>query len=309
MEWTKFCKKKTKRIKEEKKKNMGFISKEAKKKLKDININPKTNKPIKKTRYNSENIIKKIIRINIRQLNILLNNNINDKERYLNLSNILAINSCAENANKRRTKNEYEVFKQLEENNPQNSISNVSVNDYEKIKNMTIQDIFKNLNVSKIYKNFFPFHNNILINLILKNNNEDKVNTLLNLNFSELLLYYQYSPIIFNQDMSQYIYNENIIYYIKKIQNIEKDIYKDIITLKRKISKINFEGVNSLFDTIIKLQNKKNEDDNREYNDEYITKYIDIALGFHDFFLKRRKKINKKKKKFNTDNKNKNEDS
>ena len=90
MEKKKFCKRKRKRIKKKKKKNMGFISKEAKKKLNDININPKTNKPIKKTCYSSENIIKKIIRIIIRQLNILLNNNINDKERYLNLSNILA---------------------------------------------------------------------------------------------------------------------------------------------------------------------------------------------------------------------------
>ena len=47
MEKKKFCKRKRKRIKEKKKKNMGFISKEAKKKLNDININPKTNKPIK----------------------------------------------------------------------------------------------------------------------------------------------------------------------------------------------------------------------------------------------------------------------
>ena len=53
------CSKKTKRIKDEKRKNMGFISKESKKKLNDTNINPKTNSPIKKNCYNCENIIKK----------------------------------------------------------------------------------------------------------------------------------------------------------------------------------------------------------------------------------------------------------
>ena len=40
------CSKKTKRIKDEKRKNMGFISKESKKKLNDTSINPKTNLPI-----------------------------------------------------------------------------------------------------------------------------------------------------------------------------------------------------------------------------------------------------------------------
>ena len=282
------CSKKTKRIKDEKRKNMGFISKESKKKLNDTSINPKTNLPIKKSCYDCENIIKKIIRIIIRQLNKLLNNNINDKERYYNLSNVLAIksnNNCIFQNNK-----DNEVFKQLEENNINNSITNVTVNDYEKIKNMTIHDIFKILNVSKIYKNYFPFHNNILLNLMIKDKNEEKINKLLNITFSQFLLFYQYSFLFHIQNTNDFIYSQNIIYYNNKIEKIPKDKYFEIINLRRELNNINFKGINTLFDTIIKFQNEKNDDGGRKYKDEYINKYIDITLDFHDFFLKKKRR-------------------
>ena len=283
------CSKKTKRIKEDKRKNMGLISKVYKKKLNDININPKTNLPIKKNCYNCENIIKKIIRIIIRQLNKLLNNNINDKERYYNLSNILAIknnNICIY----QNYKNDNEVFKQLEENNNNNSITKVTLNDYEKINKMTIHDIFKILNVSRIYKNYFPFHNNILLNLIIKDKNEDRVNKLLKITFSQFLLFYQYSILFQFENINNLTYNKNIIYYNDKIENISNDKYIEIIKLKKELNNINFIGINTLIDTIIKFQNKKNDDGNRKYKDEYINKYIDITLGFHDFFLKKKRK-------------------
>ena len=78
-------------------------------------------------------ILLKKIRIIIRRLNKVLNNNINDKERYYNLSNVLAIKSN-NNCIYQNNKNDNEIFKQLEENNINNSITNVTVNDYEKLK-------------------------------------------------------------------------------------------------------------------------------------------------------------------------------
>ena len=50
-----------------------------------------------KTCFSPENIIKKILRIIIRQLNKLLNDNIIEKERYNNLAKLLAINDNANN--------------------------------------------------------------------------------------------------------------------------------------------------------------------------------------------------------------------
>ena len=50
------------KINEEKRKNMGIISNEFKNNLENNYINPKTNKPIKKTCYSSEKIVKKIIK-------------------------------------------------------------------------------------------------------------------------------------------------------------------------------------------------------------------------------------------------------
>ena len=265
--------KREKKISQEKRKNMGFIPKESKKKINDKNINPKTNMPIKKTCNNSDNIIQKIIRIIIRQLNKLLNNNIIDKERYYNLSKLLAINN---NENKSNNKNKDEIFKQLEDNNEKNSITNVTVESYEKIKKMTINEIFENLNTSKMYRNYFPFHNLILINLIKKDENEYKIKKILKMTFSELLLYYQYFPLPNN--------------------NKDNEKYIEVIALKNLIEelKLNFEGINTLFDSIINLQNKKDNDNKKKYDEEYINKYIDLALGYHQFFSYR--KINRKNK-------------
>ena len=276
------------KINEEKRKNMGIISNEFKNNLENNYINPKTNKPIKKTCYSSENIVKKIIRIIIRQLYILLNNNIQDKERYSNLSKILTINN-----NTIKNKKIFEVFKQLEENNIQNSITNVTIKDYERICNMTINDILETLKTSRIYKNYFPFHNFILKNLIKKDEKEYKVHKLLNLTFSECLLLYQYLPLFFKQKNNYYyLFNENIKYYLDEIENNSVNI-KEIDELKNKITDINFDGVKSLFDTIILLQNKKNNNKNLKYKKEYIKKYIDTTLGYHKFFLDRKRKRNK----------------
>ena len=291
--------KKMSKITEEKRKNMGFISKESRKKLKGTKINPKTNKPIKKSCYNSENIIKKVIRFIIRQLNTLLNDNIIDKERYYNLSRLLLINTNDHNI----SKNKNEVFKQLEENNDRNSITNVTVNDYEKINKMTINEIFEILHTSKIFRNYFPFHNIVLINLIKKNKNEYKVNKLLNMTFSQFLLYYQYYPLFSDKKLAEFdCDNNNINYYIKKIESIEEEKFDEIMKLKNIIKDINFKGIKSLFDSIIILQNKKNDNNEKKYEEEYINKYIDITLGYHEFFLKRKRNrtiINKENKKEN----------
>jgi hypothetical protein len=290
-------KKRKKRIREEKRKNMGFISKEDKLKMTENNINPKTNLPIKKTCFSPENIIKKILRINIRQINKLLNDNIIEKERYNNLAKLLAINN---NANNILYNNKDEAFKQLEENNENNSITKVTVDNYEKIVKMTIKEILETLNTSKIYRNYFPFHNVILMNLILKNQNEYKINKLLNLTFAHLLLYYQYSPLFNDKKNNKNENNDNIIYYNKKIENIENEKYKEIIDLKNEIKDINFEGIDSLKDSIINLQNKN------KYNEEYINKYINLALGYHEFFLDRKRKriITQKSKVINSEDSN-----
>jgi hypothetical protein len=280
---------------------MGLLSKESKKLLIDENINPKTNKPFKKTCMSPDNIIKKIIRIIIRQLNKLLNNNIIDKERYYELSKILKINGDKNN----NKKDINETFKQLEENNKYNSLTNVTVDNYEKISNMTIKEILESLNISKIYKNYFPFHNTILMNLIRNNNKESKINKLLDLTFSQCLIIYQYFPLFFEDGKSKDSLNssnENTNYYFNKIENFKNN--EEIINLKNELKDINFEGINSLLDTIIYFQNKKDEDNNLKYKDEYIKKYIDMALGYHEFFLNRKRNRAKGKNKI----KNKNEE-
>lgn len=279
------------KIEENKRKKMGLLSKESKKLLTDENINPKTNKPFKKTCMSPDNIIKKIIRIIIRQLNKLLNNNINDKERYYELSKILKING---DKNVKNDKNINETFKQLEENNKFNSLTNVTLDNYEKISNMTIKEIFECLNVSKIYKNYFPFHNKIIMNLIRNNNEESKINKLLNLTFSQCLILYQYFPLFFEDDKLKDSLNENTKYYFKRIENSKNN--EEIMDLKEEIKDINFEGINTLLDAIKNFQNKKNEDNNPKYKDEYIKVYIDTALGYHEFFLKRKRNRTKEKK-------------
>lgn len=238
-----------------------------------------------------DNIIKKIIRIIIRQLNKLLNNNINDKERYYELSKILKING---DKNVKKDKNINETFKQLEENNEFNSLTNVTLDNYEKISNMTIKEIFECLNISKIYKNYFPFHNKIIMNLIRNNNEESKINKLLNLTFSQCLILYQYFPLFFEDDKLKDSLNENTKYYFKRIENSKNN--EEIMDLKEEIKDINFEGINTLLDTIKNFQNKKNEDNNPKYKDEYIKVYIDTALGYHEFFLKRKRNRTKEKK-------------
>ena len=279
------------KIEENKRKKMGLLSKESKKLLTDEKINPKTNKPFKKTCMSPDNIIKKIIRIIIRQLNKLLNNNINDKEKYYELSKILKING---DKNVKKDKNINETFKQLEENNEFNSLTNVTLDNYEKISNMTIKEIFEYLNISKIYKNYFPFHNKIIINLIKNNNEESKINKLLNLTFSQCLILYQYFPLFFEDDKLKDSLNENTKYYFKRIENSKNN--EEIMDLKEEIKDINFEGINTLLDTIKNFQNKKNEDNNPKYKDEYIKVYIDTALGYHEFFLKRKRNRTKEKK-------------
>ena len=291
------------KIEENKRKKMGLLSKESKKLLNDGKINPKTNKPFKKTCMSPDNIIKKIIRIIIRQLNRLLNNNINDKERYYELSKILKING--DKNNNKKDININETFKQLEENNKYNSLTNVTVDNYEKISNMTIKEILESLNISKIYKNYFPFHNTILMNLIRNNNKESKINKLLDLTFSQCLIIYQYFPLFFEDGKSKDSLNssnENTNYYFNKIENFKNN--EEIINLKNELKDINFEGINSLLDTIIYFQNKKDEDNNLKYKDEYIKKYIDMALGYHEFFLNRKRNRAKGKNKI----KNKNEE-
>ena len=284
------------KIEENKRKKMGLLSKESKNLFNDEKINPKTNKPFKKTCMSPDNIIKKIIRIIIRQLNRLLNNNINDKERYYELSKILKINGDKNNSKKDININE--TFKQLEENNKYNSLTNVTVDNYEKISNMTIKEILECLNISKIYKNYFPFHNTILMNLIRNNNKESKINKLLDLTFSQCLIIYQYFPLFFEDGKSKDSLNssnENTNYYFNKIENFKNN--EEIINLKNELKDINFEGINSLLDTIIYFQNKKDEDNNLKYKDEYIKKYIDMALGYHEFFLNRKRNRTKGKNK------------
>ena len=284
------------KIEENKRKKMGLLSKESKQLLNDGKINPKTNKPFKKTCMSPDNIIKKIIRIIIRQLNRLLNNNINDKERYYELSKILKING--DKNNNKKDININETFKQLEENNKYNSLTNVTVDNYEKISNMTIKEILECLNISKIYKNYFPFHNIILMKLIRNNNKESKIDKLLDLSFSQCLTIYQYFPLFFEDGKSKDSLNssnENTNYYFNKIENSKNN--EEIINLKNELKDINFEGINSLLDTIIYFQNKKNEDNNLKYKDEYIKKYIDMALGYHEFFLNRKRNRAKGKNK------------
>ena len=281
------------KIEENKRKKMGLLSKESKKLLTDEKINPKTNKPFKKTFMSPDNIIKKIIRIIIRQLNKLLNNNIIDKERYYELSKILKING---DKNIKKDKNINETFKQLEENNKFNSLTNVTVDNYEKISNMTIKEIFECLNVSKIYKNYLPFHNKILMNLIRNNKEESKINKLLDLTFSQYLTIYQYFPLFFEDDKSKDSLNENTKYYFEQIKESKNNI--EIINLKDKINDINFEGINSLLDTINNFQNKKNEDNNPKYKDNYIKEYIKMTLGYHKFFLKRKRNRTKGNNKY-----------
>ena len=281
------------KIEENKRKKMGLLSKESKKLLTDEKINPKTNKPFKKTFMSPDNIIKKIIRIIIRQLNKLLNNNIIDKERYYELSKILKING---DKNIKKDKNINETFKQLEENNKFNSLTNVTVDNYEKISNMTIKEIFECLNVSKIYKNYLPFHNKILMNLIRNNKEESKINKLLDLTFSQYLTIYQYFPLFFEDDKSKDSLNENTKYYFEQIKESKNNI--EIINLKDKINDINFEGINSLLDTINNFQNKKNEDNNPKYKDNYIKEYINMTLGYHTFFLKRKRNRTKGNNKY-----------
>ena len=230
------------KIEENKRKNMGLLSKESKQLLNDGKINPKTNKPFKKTCMSPDNIIKKIIRIIIRQLNRLLNNNINDKERYYELSKILKING--DKNNNKKDININETFKQLEENNKYNSLTNVTVDNYEKISNMTIKEILECLNISKIYKNYFPFHNTILMNLIRNNNKESKINKLLDLTFSQCLIIYQYFPLFFEDGELKDSLNENTNYYYKRIENSKNN--KEIMDLKKEIEqkkKINMKKI------------------------------------------------------------------
>lgn len=279
------------KIEENKRKNMGLLSKESKTLLNDEKVNPKTNKPFKKTCMSSDNIIKKIIRIIIRQLNKLLNNNINDKERYYELSKILKINGNKNTIQK--DKNLNETFKQLEENNKFNSLTNVTVDNYEKISKMTIKEIFESLNISKIYKNYFPFHNKILMNLIRNNNKESKINKLLDLTFSQCLAIYQYFPLFFEDGKLKDSINENTNYYFEQIKEHKNN--KEIIDLKDNLKDINFEGINTLLDTIIHFQNKKNKDNNLKYKEDYIKKYINMTLGYHEFFLERKRNRTKER--------------
>jgi len=279
------------KIEENKRKNMGLLSKESKTLSNDEKINPKTNKPFKKTCMSPDNIIKKIIRIIMRQLNKLLNNNINDKERYYELSKILKINGNKNTIQK--DKNLNETFKQLEENNKFNSLTNVTVDNYEKISKMTIKEIFESLNISKIYKNYFPFHNKVLMKLIRNNNEETKINKLLDLTFSQCLTIYQYFPLFFEDGKLKDSLNENTNYYFEQIKEHKNN--QEIIDLKDNLKDINFEGINTLLDTIINFQNKKNGDNNLKYKDNYIKKYINMALEYHEFFLERKRNRTKEK--------------
>ena len=273
---------------------MGKLANKFKIKGETISTNPKTNESFKKTKYNDENIIKKIIRKIIRSLPELLNNNIKDIFKYRELKNMIKM-KIGRNSNS-NIKSEKEVFKSLENNSKKNSITCVTVNNYLKIKDMTLNGIFKKLNVSRINKNYFPFHNRMLIKIIKGRNEEDKIIRILDFKFHDILLLYKYLPKYLNDNMKNNDLNLNLkgMQYYKTIveRNYNSEIKEKINTL---IDGINIESFRTICDTIKKFSTCKNED---EYDEKYVNKYIDLVFQYDEFFERREKnkiKINVEK--------------
>lgn len=271
-----------------KRKRMGKLPNKFKIKGK-ISENPKTNEPFKKTKLDCENIIKKIIRKIIRVLPELLNNNVKNISQYTELKNLIKkkLNKTPNNSIKR----EIQIFKSLENNNKKNPITGVTVNNYLKIKDMTLYEIFNYLEVSRIHKNYFPFHNTVLIEIIKGRENEENILKILKFTFHDILLLYKYLP--------KYLNDNNIIkdldsdlkgmQYYK--QTVEKNYNEEI---KEKISKliegINIENFETIYHSIKKFCLCKDGD---EYDEKYIDLYIDSVFNYDEFFEKRGK--NKKK--------------